>query len=294
MLEPIGKLLRIAGSLLQGVKDGLSISSARSLGGRFAELPSETAAYWLVADRVFPGEYTGREDAWFGDGAFEVQPEHISLLRRMRFTWEGAERGAPMLAADRPYGQADLVAQLGQAFPGDDAAAIARRHVGMTYVLMRALRHGALPPGDYRFENITPDDVRHAMAGYADLQGDTDLGLNADGSITITDEHLRLLREITVRWPPESECEERLAMAQYPAATCDCKRPYGDCTFIEVDMARILDRLPQAPADGIFDPAPDLARHLQRLHWQMLPAIQAFVEHAAFAPGTYTLDQRLS
>jgi hypothetical protein len=200
-----------------------------------------------------------------------------------------------MLDPERPYGRADLLAQLAEVFATDDADALARRHVEMLLVLARALKHGVLQPGRYRLRNIGANDVRDAMRGYGDAEGlgDADLGLDADGAVAVTDEHLKLLRNIEIRWPSSSECEERLEDGAYPAAAADPKRPYGDFTYIEVDVARILGCLPPPPEGddpAVFTPEPALARHLQRLHWQMLGAMQAFVENAEIAPGVYALD----
>ncbi|MHC9291906.1 hypothetical protein ACRCUN_05530 [Mycobacterium sp. LTG2003] len=231
------------------------------------------------------------DGAWFGDGSFEITSKHISVLRQMRFGWDGAERGAPMLDPKRPYGRTDLLAQLSEVFGSDDAHELACRHVEMFYVLARVLKHGELAPGRYALGNVNPSDVRRALRGYPDVT-DADLGLDADGKVAIGDDHLRLLRAIDIRWPSEYDCEDRLAVGEYPAAAADPKRPYGDFTFIEVDMARVLDVLPPPPVEGpaVFEPSPELAARLQRLHWQMLVAIQVFAEQANLAPGVYSLD----
>ena len=50
------------------------------------------------------------------------------------------------------------------------------------------------------------------------------------------------------------------------------KRPFGDMTSFDIDMARILG-LPRPPGND-FDPS------LWRLYAEMWPALQTFVEHA--------------
>jgi hypothetical protein len=247
-------------------------------------LPHRVTEVWLD-----PEPACGLPDGdWFGDGSFDVTQRHIDLLRQMRFLWNTAERGAPMLDPQRPYGREDLFAQLQAAFGVEDDDDVARAHVEMLFVLTRALRHASLPPGRYALHNIDATDVREAMRGYGVT--DADLGLDADEMVTISHDQLLLLRAIEVRWPSRSDCEDRLEGGRYPAATADPKRPYGDFTVIEVDMARILGVLPPAPADGIFDPGPELAGRLARLHWQMLVAMQVFVEEADLSPGVYGLD----
>lgn len=67
---------------------------------RIAELWTDPAPAFAAADDEAEG-------AWFGHGPFEITPPHIALLRQTRLSWEGAERGAPMLDAERPYGRSD-------------------------------------------------------------------------------------------------------------------------------------------------------------------------------------------
>jgi hypothetical protein len=257
-------------------------------------VPASVAELWTDPDAAFTDSGTP-DGGWFGSGPFEITSQHLALLRQMRFSWDGAERGAPMLDPERPYGRTDLLAQLSEAFADDDTDALARRHVEMLFVLARALKHGALQPGRYALRNLGAEDVRTAMQGYGGDEGlsDADLGLDAEGAVAVTAEHLKLLRNIEIHWPPQSECEERIDCGTYPAAAADAKRPYGDYTYIEVDMARILGCLPPPPqgdAPAVFEPEPALAEHLRKLHWQMLGAMQAFVENAELAPGTYDLD----
>lgn len=307
MLDRLKFVFGFARAYRKALKSGASREEAREIAARetidarlgasageiartdAGDLPPAVAALWRDPETAFSKD--ADEDTWFGSGLFEITEAHLTLLRAMRFSWDGAERGAPMLDPERPYGRADLLAQLAETFPGEDETALARRHVEAMFVLARALAHGVLAPGRYALRNITPDDVRGAMRGYGGPQGmsDDDLGIDGAGSVAAGEEHLALLRNLSVRWPSDWDCEERLDLGLYPAAAADSKRPYGDFTFIEVDMARILGRLPPAPPDGVFEPDPELAAHLQKLHWQMLGAIQVFVENAEIEPGAYDL-----
>jgi hypothetical protein len=265
-----------------------SYRRSRKAGG--SAVPESVAQVWCD-----PEASCGLADGgWFGDGALQITASHLGLLRQARFAWDGAERGAPMLDPERPYGRGDLLVQLGEAFGAHDADTLARRHVEMFFVIARALKHGALAPGRYALGNTDAKDVREAMHGYGGDDGvsDTDLGLDTDGRVTLTDDHLQLLRAIEIRWPSAYDCEDRLDTGGFPAAMADPKRPYGDFTYIEVDMARILGVLPpRQEGDGpaIFEPGPELALRLQRLHWQMLVAMQVFIEQMDLDPGVYGL-----
>jgi hypothetical protein len=81
----------------------------------------------------------------------------------------------------------------------------------------------------------------------------------------------RLLHELRVEWP-DWQTIRIVAGSGYPAPTLHFKRPFGDMSAFEIDMAEILG-LPQANGDTT-DPL------LARLYWEMWPALQAFVEHA--------------
>lgn len=256
-------------------------------------LPESISTLWRTPDALV-SDAKGGVDA-FGNGPFTITTAHLALLARMRFAWDGAERGAPMLDPERPYGRRDLLAQIGETFGEADTDVCALRHVEMRLVLARALKHAVLKPGRYALRNMAPADVREALQGYggAASLSDRDIGLDGDGEITVTEEHLKLMRHIEIRWPSEWDAVERIENGTYPAAAADAKRPYGDYTFIEVDMARILGCLPPPPEAGApaaFTPEPALAAHLQRLHWQILGTMQAFVENVELSAGVYDLD----
>ncbi len=284
-------MVSFAGAYRRARKNGLDHEDALRgatddmLGVNRVDLPASVCEMWCDPADELDLDW----DGWFGYGPFEITAAHLGLLRLARVGWDGAERGAPMLDPDRPYGRADLLAQLSEVFGTDDADVLGRHHVEMCSVLARVLRHGALRPGHYASRNLQPADIRAAVRGYGDLS-DADLGLDA-GQIAVEADHLQLLRGMQVRWPSPHECRDRLDTGRFPAATVDPKRPFGDFTYIEVDMARILGVLPPAPTDGpaVFEPGPELAHRLQRRHWQTAAVMQVFLEQAELAPGTYDM-----
>lgn len=292
MFERAKFMVKFAGAYRQSRRAGaqhdaaLQAATADMFRPRQTELPASVAELWRD-----PATHCALDDGdWFGDGSLAITDAHLALLRQARLGWDGAERGAPMLDPQRPYGRADLLTQLAEVFGADSQTGeLARHHVEMFFVLARVLKHGTLAPGRYPLTNITVAEARALLRGYGDLSDD-DMGIDADGRVPVTDEHLRLLRAIEIRWPSEYDCADRLGVAEYPAAAADPKRPYGDYTFIEVDMARILGELPPAVGAAVFEPGPELAQRLQRLHWQMLVAMQVFLERAELAPGSYGLQ----
>ncbi|WP_395307621.1 hypothetical protein V4U86_19690 [Mycobacterium sp. AMU20-3851] len=162
------------GAALQEAADGM-------LGRqRKASVPDSAAELWCD-----PAAECALDDGdWFGDGTVQITERHLMLLRQARLGWEGAERGAPMIDPQRPYGRRDLLEQLGEVFGPGDARILARRHVEMYFVMARALQHGRLAPGRYPMGNIAAAQVRAVMHGYH--ASDEDLGLDADGLVTLT------------------------------------------------------------------------------------------------------------
>ena len=211
-----------------------------------------------------------------------VTPKHVQALRKLRFAWNPAiEGGGPVVDPLTPYGTENLAADLGPILGTRDKVAVARFHREVSSLLIWALKHGDLAEGDYRLADLNnaamQGRLRRELARYPGLP----LGrveaimaevprLDPDGQFRFSDQHRRLLRELRLEWP-DQPIIWFLAGSGYPAPTVHFKRPFGDMTAFEIDMAAILG-LPR-PRDDAIDPL------LDRLYWEMWPALQAFVEH---------------
>ena len=230
------------------------------------------------------------ENAWLLGLPLTLNDAHIALLRKARFVWETVEAGAPMLDPKRPYGERDLMRQLQAAFGDTDELRLAAGHVEMVLALAKLFQHGRLAPGAYRLGNISADDLRQAFTGYGDegRLSDEQIGLDEASRFVFTDEHRQLLKAMMPEWSNRYDNEDRMDMGEYPGAAIDPKRPYGDMSYIEIDMAKALGCLPPPPSDGSPARLPEaLEERLGRLHFQMLGAVQVFVEHAEIKPARY-------
>lgn len=247
---------------------------------------SEAAAGLLVnpADAI-----ANFSDVISGNAPFAVNAEHIALLRRLRFSWDTAEIGAPMVDADAPYGAADTLATLAAVSGAKTDEDRVRRHIETLAALRAMLRHGVLAPGDYPLQNLSPQEIQKIMLGYfeeASPANDTALGLTADGKFRLTQEHLTMLKSLMFEWPHESDAEDLISDGRWPAPMLDPKRPYGDMSYFELDMAHILGLTFKIEnGEKVLTEAQE--KPLQLLHWQMLGALQVFVENADFKPGVY-------
>lgn len=283
MLEFLRLLARRAFAVLRG--GVANFCAAMGLGG--AKVNDDINEIWHYGDAALKKRFQS-DDIGIFNAPLQVTPSHLALLRKARFRWNGAEIGAPMLDPDAPYTRTDLMKQIAEAFPGESPEDLAMRHVEITVALRIFLARGKISPGDYQIKNLPLDVLRQDMSGYGADGGLTDdqLSLLPDGQFRLTDEHITLARGMPVEWSNEYDNEERLDFEQYPAAAFDPKRPYGDFSWFQVDMARLLNLLPPRNSDGAPGELPqELEERLACLHWQMLGAIQVIVENAEFELG---------
>ncbi|MCH1995598.1 hypothetical protein L7Q78_22660, partial [Achromobacter xylosoxidans] len=130
---------------------------------------------------------------------------------------------------------------------------------------------GRLAPGRYA---VPPE--RREMFDFPDS------GVDAQGRFELRREHLTLLRAASWREAGKDELEAvlREGDAFWPMPFIDGKRPYGDSSHYQIDMARLLGEPYPIDAKGraITDPARDA--RLESLHWQTAAALQVFLAHA--------------
>ena len=213
---------------------------------------------------------------------------HLAAVRKLRFTWDTmVESGGPIVDPLRPYGSRDMADDLGPIIGTTDTEAIAKFHIEVARALSWVLENGTLTEGRYPLAHLDNAAIESAMMRGTERLNETQRAeikseiprLDPDRTFRFTAAHRALLKELRFGWPQPS-----LAFITYGGGQLvpmvNFKRPFGDMSSFDIDMASILG-LPR-PAGGKFDPA------LWRLYTEMLPALQAFVEHAQIetAPDT--------
>lgn len=220
---------------------------------------------------------------------FAVTAQHIELIRRLRLHWDSAETGAPASDPKRPYGDADTLKVIASVSDAKTIEDQARWHTDSLLALKHLSRHGRLEPGDYALRNITAAEIVAQMDGL-EQDGETIsevmLGFTSDGKFWVTADHIAVIRVLQFQWTFEDEAEGRLGRGAWPGPGLDAKRPYGDLSYYQADLAHILER-PTEMTNGEKSLAPNVEAEMTRLHWQMFPALQAFIEHAELPPGDY-------
>jgi hypothetical protein len=130
------------------------------------------------------------------------------------------------------------------------------------------LAFAELGPGRYA---IAPDDV-------TDDRPDTPeaLRVTAPPKFQFTEQHLKLLNHANGRWDDF-----------YDSLIIDPKRPYGDMTYFELDMADILGMPIQR--DGKDEPkiAPAQQAIFDGLFGDLPVSLQTFLKYASISPGRF-------
>lgn len=232
--------------------------------------PAWQAWRWELARRVYDYPMTPMPT---------ITAQHIAALRKLRFAWNTRiESGGPLVDPLAPYGSADMSRDLGSIIGTRDRLAIARFHREVAAVLIWALDSREIPPAVYRLahlDNATMQErLRRELAGLPSERVEQLAAnlprLEPDGYFRFTDQHRRLLRKLRFEWP-DPQIIGFVAGSGYPVPTVHFKRPFGDMTAFEIDMAAILG----LPRPNAGDPL------LDRLYWDLWPALQAFVENVA-------------
>jgi hypothetical protein len=91
----------------------------------------------------------------------------------------------------------------------------------------------------------------------------------------VTDDHIKLLQQ-----------------ANWASFMIDCKRPYGDFTHFEIDMARMLGVPVTKDAQNRAQIGREAEARMDALHADMLYVLQAYVRFARLGPGRYVVPER--
>lgn len=203
--------------------------------------------------------------------------DHASLMRHLGVIWIPVESGAPGIEFENPLGGSpsggkDTVGAAMALLGTNDRSRAAQRLAEVCRLVPSYVREtGRLAPGRY----AVPAARREAF----DFP---DSGVDAQGNFQLRGEHLALLRAANWRdaGPGALEAVLREGDAYWPMPYIDGKRPYGDSSFYQIDMARLLGEPYALDARGraITEPAKDA--RLASLHWQTAAALQVFLAHA--------------
>ncbi len=221
-----------------------------------------------------------------GTKSFEVTAKQIEQLRKLIVGWAEVEAGAPGVDYVQTFGMnpddEDPGPQIlqwlgvepsgagGHYTPEQQSAGMAQfQSLEKAFEIL--LSAGEIKPGHYSFKNHGKKLFPHGGYFFDGKLVPVPEGETVEFDLTA--EHLKLVRR-----------------ANTTGLFIDPKRPYGDMTFFEIDMADALGIPYQRKSDGTPDFSKQQMEHFAKLHTDMMPVVQIMLLRAHLVPGRYALD----
>ena len=192
---------------------------------------------------------------------------HLKLIRNLHVFWSPVESGSPWINCVEPLGKGDTQALAAKitGLPPEEAQAKLIETARNIYTFIEKAK---LEPGVYR------------LPEHADTPYDKEHGVAADGSFTLKQEHMTLLRHMRWHFPRPEEIPELMNEGVYPFPLTESKRPYGDFTWFEYEMAEILGEPFALKPDGNAVEDPEKDKRMETLHYETLPALRVMFLYA--------------
>lgn len=189
----------------------------------------------------------------------------LALVRRLPVIWTPCESGAP------------AVFEMGEKSLSEDRVDEYRHAMRAAEVLIQL---GAMTPGRYEYDNPLDEELSAEQPFIQNRRAEI---AGKRVTIEVTEAHLKLLRAANVQTVEDDGLDIGVQI--------DCKRPYGDMSYFELDMGGILGIEPEGPLrkdrpDLRDFSEPQLAR-FSELHEQTQPVLQVLLQRATLEPGRY-------
>ena len=188
------------------------------------------------------------------DAATSISRHELAGIRALRFVFvDGVEAGAPAVDAFRPFGSPDPLADLAAVTGTAGDAALRTLYARVMRRVPVFCANAQLPPGSYVVDGAQIQVTAEQLSLVAALAWDTE---DLDGAIL-----------------PQA--------GAWPVAAVDVKRPYGDMSFFEADMAEAIGLPVGHDPQGQAQLPDAVIARLDALHRSMATVLRAFVSHAA-------------
>ena len=196
--------------------------------------------------------------------ALNITSADLAAVRALPVMWSPTESGAP---AVYDFARKKLSMST-QAY---------RRAMRVAEVLIQL---GELDPGRFEYEStLDPGDL--AAQPFVQHRRAEVVGNRV--TIQVTEAHLKLLRAADTKLVDNGGRDIGVEI--------DPKRPYGDMTYFEIDMARILGISAEGPPRADYPQLREFTepqlQKFRELHEQIEPVLQVFLQHAELAPGHF-------
>jgi hypothetical protein len=257
----------------RGVTSAAFLASLWLAGGQAGERPDDEPLLTTREIRALP-RYPE---------SFTLADYHIALIRQAVISWDPVESGAPAIDPEKPFGSISTRAAIARAArlgSSPDTTRLKAIYSEIGYALQCFLWYGKLEPGVYRVPHPLNGEVAFLDRAGADNKDSREPKVI---EFRFKEEHRRLLERAVLRWTewPDLTGEDHLN----PTPGIDPKRPYGDMTYFELDMADILGIPVKDQPNDPFTKQQE--QELVTLHAEMKRALQVFVVKAQIQPGVY-------
>ncbi|KAG8151063.1 hypothetical protein BFF94_024005 [Burkholderia catarinensis] len=212
--------------------------------------------------------------AVFSDGASfpDLSSRHVALMKTLRVMWLPVESGAPGIDPIRPLiGEGATIALVKATLKTDDDTLAIRTLAELGHLVPEfAAVSGTLAPGRYTI----PPALRKLFSF-------KESGVDASGHFEFRAVHFAVLRGANWTTVDANSIDDVLDEGDFwPMPYIDGKRPYGDCTYYQFDMAELLGEPYKRDARGNLVKDAEKDARLERLHYETLAALQVFLMHA--------------
>ena len=217
------------------------------------------------------------DDLWKDD--FKLTQGQLMLMRRARLNWNSVEIGAPQLNPDQPYTDGTTPRHLTELL-GDEAQDMEKADflISMVQAYSTFCGEAKIDAGTYQIRNVTIDDV--AAAAWNDQERIAWFGQNPDGSFDLTEDLIALVRNLQWQWPDEDDMGDVLYKGEVAGPTVNPKRPYGDMSYFQLDIHRILGWPTELKTeDGYVELTDAQGEAAMDLHFRTMLAAQVMLEN---------------
>lgn len=193
--------------------------------------------------------------------------EHGKLIRALRVDWIAIESGAPGIDCESPFGPGiDVIGHAMKLLDSGDRRHAAQRMAEAGRILPRYLALAKLDPGTYP----TPRELWDWS------------GVQRDGAFELRAEHITLLKGSCWTVVDQYNIGDVLEMDNsWPMPYIDGKYPYGERSYFQLDMADLLGEPYSIAPDEYTVEDDDKDERLERLHEELMPALQVFLANAS-------------
>ena len=195
-----------------------------------------------------------------------LTPQHLQLIRQLRVIWVPLESGAPGIDPVEPLqGTLPSLDTAQQILQIQDPALATQLLAEVCLWVPEFVASAKLAPGSYPLPSGFSADTRQ-------------------DTFNFRTEHLALLhaalwREVSADDLPDALANEDDDQPLWPMPYIDGKRPYGDRSYYQIDMAEILGQPYAKDAQGRYILPAEKDETLKQLHYQTHAALQILLMH---------------